>query len=73
MAHPSELGPEHVVRRVSSNEVRSLSTLHRWVRPGELLNGLPDQPAFEVFWTAAKADSFSPPETVLAVKSMKTR
>ena len=73
LAHPSELGPEHVVRRVSSNEVRSLSTLHRWVRPGELLNGLPDQPAFEVFWTAAKADSFSPPETVLAVKSMKTR
>ena len=44
ISHPSELGPEHVVRRVSSNEVRSLANLHLWMKPGELLSGVPDHP-----------------------------
>ncbi|MFO1494633.1 MAG: FMN-binding glutamate synthase family protein, partial [Lysobacterales bacterium] len=34
LKHPGELGPEHIIRRVSSNEVRSLATLYHFVRPG---------------------------------------
>jgi glutamate synthase domain-containing protein 2 len=71
--HPSELGPEHVIRRVSSNEVRSLSTLHPWLKPGELFEGVPAHPVYQVFWTSARADTFSAPPSVLAVRTGKSR
>jgi hypothetical protein len=72
LTHPSQLGPEHVIRRVSSTEVRSLATLHDWVRPGELLEGIPNHPVFKVFWPLARADSFAAPPSVLAMQSTKT-
>jgi glutamate synthase domain-containing protein 2 len=74
LSHPSELGPEHVVRRVSSNEVRSLAALHHWLKPGELLSGgVPSHPVYQVFWASARSDSFAAPETLLSVRSSKTR
>ena len=49
--HPDQLGPEHIIRRVSSTEVRSLAVLHRFMQPGELLAGeMPEHPAFRMFW-----------------------
>jgi glutamate synthase domain-containing protein 2 len=72
LTHPSQLGPEHVIRRVSSTEVRSLATLHDWVRPGELLDGIPNHPVFKVFWPLARADSFAAPPSVLSMQSTKT-
>jgi glutamate synthase domain-containing protein 2 len=73
ISHPSELGPEHIVRRVSSNEVRSLATLHPWMKPGALLSGVPEQPVYQVFWAASRSDSFAAPETVLSVPALKSR
>jgi glutamate synthase domain-containing protein 2 len=73
LSHPSELGPEHIVRRISSTEVRTLARLYSWVKPGEILAELPAQPVFQVYWQAARADSFTQPEAALAVRSMKTR
>ena len=61
LKHPNELGPEHVIRRVSSTEVRSLATLHVWAKPGELQSSTTDQPVFKVFWDAARADTFAAP------------
>jgi glutamate synthase domain-containing protein 2 len=72
LAHPGELGPEHIIRRVSSKEVRSLASLHRWVRPGELLEGVYRQPVFKRFWHGAHHDSFTPPDTLLRVRGYKT-
>ena len=69
--HPRELGPEHVIRRVSATEVRSLATLHHWARPGELLSGVPDHPVFKVFWDVARADSFAAPSTTLSMRGGK--
>ncbi len=71
LSHPSELGPEHVIRRVSSNEIRSLAKLHRWMKPGELLVGVPDHPVYQVFWEASRTDSFAAPDSWLAVNSSK--
>jgi len=72
LSHPDELGPEHIIRRVSSTEVRSLATLHRFMKPGELLAGeLPDHPAYRVFWNEARADSFIPPAQVRALRGSK--
>jgi len=72
MSHPNEIGPEHIIRRVSSTEVRSLSALYHFVKPGELIGGLPDHAVFKVFWHAARTDSFAPPSYVLEQHHTKT-
>ncbi len=70
--HPDELGPEHIIRRISSTEVRSLATLHQFVAPGALLDGdMPGHPVFKVFWNAARADSFGPPAVARALRTSK--
>ncbi len=73
LSHPDELGPEHIIRRVSSTEVRSLSALYHFVKPGELIGGLPDHAVFKVFWDAARTDSFAAPRTVLEQHHTKSR
>jgi glutamate synthase domain-containing protein 2 len=73
LRHPEELGPEHVIRRVSSTEVRSLSALYPFVKPGELLTGHPDHNVFRIFWNVARADTFAPPRTVLELHHTKAR
>jgi glutamate synthase domain-containing protein 2 len=72
LSHPSDLGPQHIVRRVSSNEVRALATLHHWVKPGELLSGVPDHPVYKVFWAASRSDSFAPAEVMRTVSTAKS-
>ena len=73
LTHPNQLGPEHVIRRVSSTEVRSLAALHPWVQPGSLLTTVPDHPVFKVFWSVSHAESFAPPPHVLSMHSTKAR
>ena len=71
LPHPRELGPEHVIRRISATEVRSLAALHHWARPGELLDGVPDQPVFKVFWAASRADSFATPPAAVSPRGAR--
>ncbi|MGN6519678.1 MAG: FMN-binding glutamate synthase family protein [Dokdonella sp.] len=74
LEHPSELGPEHVIRRVSSNEVRSLAALYRFLEPGELLGDVvPEHAVFQRFWRVARPDSFAPPEELSARRRSKSR
>ena len=73
LQHPYELGPEHVLQRISASEVRPLAAMHHWLKPGELLAGIPSQPVFEVFWGSARADSFGPPDARMAVDAGKHR
>jgi glutamate synthase domain-containing protein 2 len=73
LEHPGEIGPEHVIRRVSSTEVRSLAALHKFVQPGELLGSTPEHPAFKVFWENSRSDSFRPPENILTLRASKLR
>ena len=73
LMHPCELGPEHIIRRISSKEIRSIASLHHWVRPGDLLKGVYRQPVFKRFWAAARHDSFAPADSVLVMRAYKTR
>ena len=74
LTHTDQLGPEHVIRRISSTEVRSLAALYPWVGPNELRDGgVPDHAVFRVFWNAARADTFAAPPTMLQLRTTKMR
>ena len=72
LRHSCELGPEHVLHRVSRHEVKSFAELHDHLTPGELLAGGADRhPVFRDFWESASADSFAPPESVIRLRYSK--
>ena len=71
LQHPSELGPEHILRRVSHTEVRSLQALYRFLEPGELLHGPSDHAVFRDYWPHARPDSFAPPERIARMRDSK--
>ncbi len=68
--HPTQIGPEHIIRRVSSTEAHSLATMHFWLRPGELLGKVPDEPVFKMFWEAARPDTFAAPRAVFRANTL---
>ena len=71
LEHPDQLGPEHILRRVSPVLVSSLAMLYPFLKPGELLGGSPDHKVFQEFWAVARSDSFAPPEKVRTLRGGK--
>ena len=61
LKHPREIRAHHIVRRISSNEVRLLSNLVPQVESGSLLSGeiLESQAVFKLYWPMASAASFA--------------
>ena len=64
--HPNDITADHIVRRVSGVEVKRLSNLLPYMKPGELLAAergeAPwSQAAFEQYWLRARAESFELP------------
>lgn len=58
LQHPNQVTAQHIVRRVSDNEVRLLEELLPTVAPGSLLAGSDSlHPVFH-YWERARADSF---------------
>ncbi len=72
LEHPMQVGPEHILRRTSPTEVRSLAALHRFLEPGDLIDKVPDHAVFQTFWPIARADSFAPPARARAMQATKT-
>ena len=68
LSHPDQLGPEHVIRRLSSHEVRSLAALYPWVKPGELLAGGAEHRVFQRFWALSTPESFEVPAELLSLR-----
>ena len=71
LEHPHQLGPEHVIRRVSRTEARSLAALHHWVKPNELLHGESDHAVFKVFWKNSSPETFAQPPNTLSASSRR--
>lgn len=65
LTHPNQIGPQHIVRRVSINQVALVSTLVKFLQPGDLLDNKVDHPVYRVFWDMARADSFSPDDDAI--------
>jgi len=64
LQHPNDITADHIVRRVSSSEVRRLSNLLAFTKPGELLAAEKGeapwpQAVFEDYWRQASAESFN--------------
>jgi glutamate synthase domain-containing protein 2 len=72
LTHPGQIGPEHILRRVSPIEVRSLAALYQFLEPGELLQQVPNHAVFKAFWTEARSDSFAPPDRVRRMRDSKS-
>ena len=60
LKHPAELRAHHIVRRVSSHEVRLMSELLKYLEPNDLLNGTYRYSLYEKWWPVAQSDSFAP-------------
>ena len=56
--HPSQLGPHHLVRRVSLTEIRLFSQLHIFLEEGELLDVRHNRDFYSSAWKQARADTF---------------
>jgi glutamate synthase domain-containing protein 2 len=54
---PSQLRPEHFMRRAAPDRIVTFAELYRVLDPGELLAGT-DHPRFQAAWKLARADSF---------------
>ena len=54
---PRELRPEHLLRRIDQNTVRTYGDMYQWLEPGELLAEAPQEWAAD--WRAADADRFA--------------
>ncbi len=60
LTHPGQLRSHHVVRRVSSSEVKLLSAIYPELEEGDLLKGNHRLRIFEICWPLAQAHSFLP-------------
>jgi glutamate synthase domain-containing protein 2 len=57
LAHPGELRPHHIYRRISAQRVLTFAELYPALEPGDLLAGT-DDPRFKDAWRSARAESF---------------
>jgi glutamate synthase domain-containing protein 2 len=60
VGHPARLEPQHIMRRVSANETRSLADLYAFLQPGELLDGDAEPAVYREYWSMASPERFSP-------------
>jgi len=58
LQHPGDLKPRHIVRRVSGSEIRLLSNLYKFIKPGELLSNPAAHVVYETYWAQASSHSF---------------
>lgn len=68
VTHPRQLGPSHVLSRVSTNEIRSFGELYRFLKPGELLQGGELHSVYRQYWADSRPDTFAPPEAVFHLR-----
>ncbi|HAR07138.1 MAG TPA: FMN-binding glutamate synthase family protein, partial [Cobetia sp.] len=57
---PWQITPDHLVHRVSENEVKLFSHLHPFLTKGALLTQGDDYPFYRRVWAMAQAESFQP-------------
>jgi glutamate synthase domain-containing protein 2 len=59
LTHPDQLGPHHLVRRVSATEIAQFSELHTFLKPRQLLDDPEASGFYSRNWARASAASFA--------------
>jgi glutamate synthase domain-containing protein 2 len=59
LAHPNELRPYHILKRLSASEVKSFGDVYKFLSPRELITGTSD-PFFAQQWAVADHRLFTP-------------
>ncbi len=57
LAHPNELRPHHVSRRLGPNQTATFAQVYRFLKPGEIEAGT-DHPIIAEAWQLARSESF---------------
>ena len=70
---PADLGPQHLVRRISQSEIRLYSQIHTYLKPGELLEQGEQHPFYGLSWQLADANQFTAKEGYTAFKNLELR
>ena len=60
LTHPGEITPHHLARRVSATEIRLLSQIHTFLKPGDLITGACASDFYRRNWDLASASTFDP-------------
>lgn len=60
IAHPDDLKPHHIFRRVTDTQVLPFSEVLPFLKPGALIDGTCPYPHYSDNWERARADSFDP-------------
>lgn len=71
LTHPQQIGPEHIIRRITETEIQSLSVLYNFIPPGSLLDGSHDHDVFHKYWNMADANTFSAPAGIMKLRESK--
>lgn len=58
MAHPGDLKPHHIFRRISTTEIQQFSELHQFLALGSLLKPEIEPAFYRENWKLARADQF---------------
>ena len=59
LAHPNELRPYHILKRLSASEVKSFAEVYKFLSPRELISGTSEQ-FFAHQWAVADHRLFTP-------------
>lgn len=73
IARPQDLGPQHLVRRISQSEIRLYSQIHTYLKPGELLEQGEQHPFYGLSWKLADAHSFTAEKGYTAFNELELR
>lgn len=74
LRHPDELGPEHILRRLPSGEIKPFASLYTQLAEGELLRAaVPERSPYREFWVDASASRFAPPAALAQLRTTKSR
>jgi glutamate synthase domain-containing protein 2 len=65
LAHPSELMPAHILKRISPSEVKSFADIYTFLEPRELIAGS-SRAEYARLWAMADASAFTPSRRVRA-------
>lgn len=72
ISNPAQLGPEHIMHRLPSGEIRAYAFFYPQIAEGALLDGAVNRSPYREFWDKADPNQFNPPQDLAALRMSKS-